>query len=138
MKKDQVVVEAQQQVSIEARAHEWLDINQQLRILSADLKEARENTEWFEEYQASKDKVKELGEKINTTEEIALIRDKIEGLTERRDLVKVIIKEEMSRQQLTLFDVNDFENHQLILKSDVELKRKKEDNKPGEGGEDDE
>lgn len=81
------------------RVEEYFQLKDSLRTFRNDLKDLKESQPDFEELKKLVEKTKTLRQRLTNNEDIAILQDKVDGIKERMDLIKEIIKTELIESQ---------------------------------------
>lgn len=100
------VIESEE-FSVVNRLTEMLDLKNVLRTYKTDLRALKESHEDYDELEELKKRVKELEDKIKTSDDYRRIKESIEDTAERYKLVEEIVIANLHEQQLTMFDMGD-------------------------------
>lgn len=104
---ENTIVESQE-VSLESQCKRYLDTLDSAKNLRNQIKEVKQNLPETEKLEKLNEEIKQLKQKVNNDEEIADLKDKLADKKQELELLDVIILEQLAKQQLSLFDVQDY------------------------------
>lgn len=102
------------------RVSEYFEINDQVKVIKADLKDYLDNHPHKDEIDKHKKQIKEMQEEMNNDETIDAMKEKIKSLKERQDLIKEILLVEMKESGN---DRIEYKGNEIIIAESLKFQK---------------